>query len=398
MELARRMSQVKASEIREILKVTARPEVISFAGGLPAAELFPCARLAELVADLVGRQGARALQYSTTEGDPALRRAIVARSARRWGTAFREDEVLITTGSQQGLDLIGKLLLDEDDVVLCESPTYLGAISAWKVFGPRWVEVPTDEDGMIPGELERVLATTPRVKLLYSVPNFQNPTGRTWSLARRRQVVALLAARGVLLVEDNPYGEIRFEGADLPAMQGLPGAGPVLSLGTFSKVLAPGLRVGWVAGPRRLLDGLVALKQGADLHTSTLDQMLIAAYLEAGELDANVDRVVAAYRSRRDAMLAALARELPPGARFTRPQGGLFLWLEIPGGVDARVLLERCLAGSVAFVPGGAFYPERTREDVARLNFSCMGEERIAEGVRRIARALEELRPAALAS
>ncbi|MBI5543675.1 MAG: PLP-dependent aminotransferase family protein [Deltaproteobacteria bacterium] len=389
MQLAKRMSAVKASEIREILKVTMRPEVISFAGGLPAPELFPTAELSRLAAKLIAERGARALQYSTTEGDPALRAAIAERSNRKWGTALNPDEIMITTGSQQGLDLVGKLFLDEGDVVLCESPTYLGAISAWNVFRPRWVEVATDDEGMIPEALERALATTERVKLVYGIPNFQNPTGRSWSLVRRQQVLEILARHDVPFIDDNPYGEVRFEGHHLPGMQALvEAAGPVLTLGTFSKVLCPGLRIAWIAGPRALLEKLVILKQGADLHTSTLDQMLVAAYLEAEDLEANLAKINAAYRIRRDAMLGALEREMPAGVSWTRPQGGLFLWLVFPEGVDARALLKASLAHDVAFVPGGAFFPNGGHENTARLNFSNMPPHLIEEGIRRLARSL----------
>jgi 2-aminoadipate transaminase len=383
------MSVVRASEIREILKVTQRPEMISFAGGLPAPELFPCEELSRLAAKLLLESGARALQYSTTEGEPALRRAIADRMNRKWETRLAADEILITTGSQQGLDLVGKLFLDEGDAVLCESPTYLGAISAWNVFQPRWIEVPTDDEGMDPEALERLLECTESVKLVYAIPNFQNPSGRTWSLPRRRRVMEILSRREVPLIEDNPYGEVRFEGEHLPALQSMDRSGQVISLGTFSKVLCPGLRIAWVAATRAILEKLVILKQGADLHTSTLDQMLVAAYLEATDLDANISRIAEVYRQRRDAMLAALGRFMPPQCSWTRPAGGLFLWLELPADLDAHELLRESIAREVAFVPGGAFFPNGGHPNFARLNFSNMPERRIEEGIRRLAQVVE---------
>lgn len=388
---AKRMEVLKASEIREILKITQRPGVISFAGGLPAPELFPVAEMDEATRLVLAEQGTTALQYSTTEGHAPLRAKLAARMNLKGGTRLTASEVLVTVGSQQGLDLVAKLFLDEGDVVVCESPTYLGAISAFNVFRPRWVEVPTDDDGMDLDALDRVLATTERVKLVYVVPNFQNPTGRTWSLERRRRLMEVATRHNVPVVEDNPYGEVRFEGEPLPAIQSFDTAGLVLSLGTMSKVFCPGLRVGWVAGPRRFLEKLVILKQGADLHTPTLNQLQVDRYLELHDLDANVARICDVYRQRRNAMLRTLEREMPEGVRFSRPQGGLFLWVELPEGSDARELLSRCLAQDVAFVPGGAFFPNGDHENTLRLNFSNMPIERIEEGIRRLASCVREM-------
>jgi 2-aminoadipate transaminase len=389
--LARRMDALKASEIREILKVTQRPEVISFAGGLPAPECFPVDEMRAVAEQVLRERGRTALQYSTTEGDPALRRAIAARMNRTMGTAVSPDEILITSGSQQGLDLSGKVFLDEGDVVLCESPTYLGAINALQVFGPRFVEVPTDDEGMIVAEMERRLAAEPRAKLIYTVPDFQNPTGRTWSLARRRALLEAASRFGVPVIEDRPYGELRFEGAPVPPLAALDSAGLVVHLGTFSKVFCPGLRIGWLVAARPLLEKYVVVKQGADLHTSTLSQMEIAAYLDRFSLDANVARIREVYHLRRGAMLAAIDREFPAGIRCTRPQGGLFLWVELPPSLNARELLARCVERDVAFVPGGSFFPNGGHENTFRLNFSNMPEARIAEGIHRIAEVLREM-------
>lgn len=389
--LARRMDRVRASDVRELLKLTQQPEIISFAGGLPAPELFPVDRMAAAAARVFTSAGATALQYSTTEGHPPLRAWIAARLNRLWGTAYDAPHVLVTAGSQQGLDLVGKLLLDAGDEVLCESPTYVGAITAWNVLEPRFVEVASDAQGMDVSALRRRLAACRRPKLIYAVPNFQNPSGRTWSLERRRQVAEIAAAAGVPVVDDNPYGELRFEGRHLPSFAALSSGATVISLGTFSKILAPGLRLAWVAADEATIARLALLKQGADLHTATLNQMLVADMLEHEDLDAHVGRIVAAYRMRRDAMVRALEREMPPGVRFSRPSGGLFLWLELPQGTDARVLLRRCLERGVAFVAGEGFFPNGGHANTARLNFSCMPVERIEEGVRRIAGALRDL-------
>lgn len=388
---AKRMEVVKASEIREILKITQRPGVISFAGGLPAPELFPVKELQEASRLVLEEQGTTALQYSTTEGHPPLRTKIAERMNGKWGTRLTASEILVTVGSQQGLDLVAKLFLDEGDVVVCESPTYLGAISAFNVFRPRWVEVPTDDDGMDMEALERVLSTTDRVKLVYVVPNFQNPTGRTWSLERRKRLVELATRFDVPVLEDNPYGELRFEGQDLPAIQALDPDSLVLSVGTFSKIFCPGMRIGWVAAPRRFLDRLVILKQGTDLHTPTFTQLQLNRYLEDYDIEANVARIRDVYRQRRAAMTRALEREMPAGVRFSRPAGGLFLWVELPEGMDARELLSRCLQQEVAFVPGGAFFPNGGRENTFRLNYSNMPIERIEEGIRRLGACVREM-------
>ena len=389
--LAARMQDLRASDIREILKLTDRPGVISFAGGLPAAEMFPVEQMREVADRVLAGEGRRALQYSTTEGHVPLRRRIAARMNGRLGTAVSAETVLITSGSQQGLDLTGKLFLDEGDVVLCESPTYLGAINALQVFRPRFVEVPTDDEGMLPDALEDLLTAHSRVKLVYVIPDFQNPTGRSWSEARRRRFMEVVARHRVPVIEDQPYGDLRFEGEALPALKSLDTEGLVVYLGTFSKIFCPGLRIGWLAAAPDVFEKYVILKQGADLHTSTLSQMQIATYMEMFDLEANIARIRDVYRDRRDAMVAALEREMPPGVRFTRPTGGLFVWVELPRGVDARDLLATCLEHDVAFVPGGAFFPNGGHENTCRLNFSAMPPDRIDEGVARFGAALRLL-------
>ncbi len=385
---AKRMEVLKASEIREILKVTQRPEVISFAGGLPAPELFPVKTLAAATQKVFEEEGMKALQYSTTEGHAPLRRKIAERMKTTWDTHVAPEQILVTSGSQQGLDLTGKLLLDDGDVVLCESPTYLGAISSWNVLRPRWVEVPTDDDGMDPSGLEAALREHPKAKAIYVIPNFQNPSGRTWSLERRRRFMEIVERHDVFVVEDNPYGELRFEGAPIASLKSLDRKGRVLALGTFSKVFCPGLRIAWIAAENPAYEKLVILKQGADLQTSTLGQLQVNRYLEENDLDADIARIIPVYRERRDAMLAALDAEMPAGVHFTRPLGGLFLWMTLPERLSARTLLDECLRQNVAFVPGGAFYPNGGHENTLRLNYSNMPIERIREGVRRLANAV----------
>jgi 2-aminoadipate transaminase len=390
-QFARRMEGLKASDVREILKITQSGEIISFAGGLPAPELFPVQDLGEATRRVLEEQGQKALQYSTTEGYLPLREMLAQRMNARCGIRATADEVLITTGSQQALDLTGKLLIDEGDTVLCESPTYVGAISALNVFSPRWVEIPTDDEGMDVDALQRRLENCDRIKLIYVVPNFQNPTGITWSLERRRRFAEVVMRHSVAVVEDNPYGELRFEGMPLPPIKSFDTKGQVVYLGTFSKILSPGMRIGWLTAAKPLYEKYVILKQGGDLHTSTLSQMQVAAYLESFDMDQHLARLRAVYRERRDAMIRALEKEMPRCVSFSRPAGGLFLWAELPAHLDARELLRRSLELRVAFVPGGSFFPKGNKENTLRLSYSNMPVSRIEEGIRRLAQAVKEM-------
>jgi 2-aminoadipate transaminase len=387
-KLARRMAGLRASEIREILKLTQRPEVISFAGGLPAIETFPASDISSVTADVLAENGASALQYSPTEGFPPLRKTIAERMNTVFGTGVSADQILVTSGSQQGIDLLGRVLLDEGDVVLCESPTYLGAINALKAYQPEFVEIETDDDGMVLKDLERKLTELDRVKLIYVVPDFQNPSGRTWTLERRRQVMELVRRFQVPVAEDSPYAEIRFEGELVPPLKALPGNEWVVYLGTFSKVFCPGMRIGWVCAVEEIYRRLVHVKQGADLHTSTLAQMQLSAYLERFDIGENIQRTIALYRDRRDTMLGSMDEHFPPQVRWTRPEGGLFVWVVLPDHLSARDLLVRCLEKDVAFVPGGPFFPNGGNENTLRMNFSSASPERIEEGIRRMATVL----------
>jgi DNA-binding transcriptional MocR family regulator len=389
--LARRMQTLRASDIREILRVTQRSSMISFAGGLPSAGTFPVEELTGLARVVLEGEGAQALQYSTTEGHPALREHIARRMREGWGVAVSADDIIVTAGSQQGLDLVAKALVDPGDEVLCESPTYLGFIQAAQVFEPAFVEVPTDEDGMLLDALADRLTRCRRPRLIYVVPDFQNPSGRCWSLARRRGLLEIAHRCGVPVIEDAPYAEIRFEGEALPSLKALDAHDEVVQLGTFSKTFCPGLRLAWLAAPPELRRACVLLKQAADLHTATLSQHLLVAYLDRHDLDAAIRRTCDAYRRRRDAMLAALERDMPPGTRFTRPRGGLFIWVELPRDVSARRLLACCLERDVAFVPGDCFFPGGGHDHTLRLNFSSMPEHRIVEGIARLADALRTL-------
>lgn len=387
-QVAQRMTQLRASEIREILKLTQRPEVISFAGGLPAPETFPADALAKVTTQVLAEHGPRALQYSPTEGFPALRETIADRMNQRAGTAVDASEILITSGSQQGLDFTGKILLDPGSVILCESPTYLGAVNAFKAYEPRFIEIETDDDGMVMADLERQLAANPDARMIYVIPDFQNPSGRTWNLERRHGLMDLAQRFEIPVIEDCPYGEVRFEGEPQPPLKSLDGNQWVVYLGTFSKVFCPGLRLGWLAASAPLFQKYVMVKQSADLHTSTLGQMQLSAYLDAHDLDTNIELIIELYRSRRDIMLEAMEAEFPEGIQWTRPEGGMFLWVTLPEHISARTILEACLADDVAFVPGGPFFPNGGHENTLRMNYSTSSPERIREGVKRMGKVL----------
>jgi len=385
---ASRMRDLRASDIREILKITQRPDVISFAGGLPASELLPALlparEMASLAQSLLTEDGTVALQYAPTEGMPQLREQIARRLAGRVASCEGPDDVLVVNGSQQALDLTGKVFLDEGDAVLCESPTYLGAINAFRAYRPHFVEVATDEEGMVLTDLEQKLASSESVKLIYVVPDFQNPSGRRWSVARRRSLAELAARFGVPVIEDAPYAELSYDGEQLPPVAAFDEAHLVVYLGTFSKILSPGLRRGGVAGEKEILKRYVLVKQGTDLHTSSLVQMLAARFIAAHDIEAHIAHLCAVYRGRRDAMLTALEEHFPPEITFTRPGGGLFLWVELPEEMNARDLLALALEERVAFVPGECFFPGGGHQNTLRLNFSAMPEERITEGIRRL--------------
>lgn len=386
---ARRMSEIKASEIRELLKLTEKPEVISFAGGLPAPELFPIEEIKAVNNYVLDHCGGQSLQYSTTEGWQPLRKWIAERMNAQLGTSFCDENIMITHGSQQALDLSGKVFLDEGDVVLCESPTYLAAISAFKAYGCQFVEIETDDEGMIPASLEKALEDYPAAKLIYIIPNFQNPTGRTWSLERRKQAAELSAKYRVAVIEDNPYGELRYEGDFLPSVKAFDQAGSVICTGTFSKIFCPGYRIGWIAGDKEVIRKYVLVKQGADLQCNTIAQIVISTYLEQYDIDAHICKIREVYRRRRDTAIDAITRYFPSDTVFTRPEGGLFLWVELKEEINTTELLESCLAEKVAFVPGFSFFPNKPRLNTLRINFSNTPEEKIDEGLARIGHVLK---------
>ncbi|MEU2752206.1 PLP-dependent aminotransferase family protein [Streptomyces collinus] len=391
--LAARARAVGGSPVRDILAVTARPEVINFAGGLPAPELFDAKGIAAAYEAVLAEAPARALQYSTTEGEPALRDVLAARTAAR-GLPTGPDDLLVTTGSQQALSLLATALVEPGDTVLVENPCYLAALQAFGFAGARVLAVPGDEHGVDPGALEE-LVVRERPKLLYTVPTFQNPTGRTLPAGRRAAVAAVAARHGLWIVEDDPYGELRYEGERLPWIAAHPGAEDrTVLLGSFSKVMAPGLRLGWLRAPGELRRACAVAKQAADLHTPTVNQLAAARYLADNDLDAHVARVAGVYRERRDAMLSGLAAALPTGSVWNRPEGGMFLWARLPQPYDTTALLPRVVRQNVAYVPGAPFYAGTPDRTTLRLCFVTQTPAEIGEGLRRLGEGLSPTRSA----
>ena len=388
-KLSARLGDVRSSPVRDILELTQRAEVISFAGGLPAPELFP----AELIADAFARAlaptvAARALQYSSTEGDPRLRALLAERFCRR-GLACDPGELLVTTGSQQALGLLAAVLLDPGDVVLVENPSYLAALQCFGFAGARLVPVSCDDAGLDP-ELLPALIAEHAPKFLYIVPTFQNPTGRTLPAARRARLAEVAAEHGLWILEDDPYGELRYDGEPLAPIGAYPAAADrTVTISSLSKVLAPGLRLGWLRAPAAILGPLTIAKQAADLHTSTVDQLAARTSLQVADLDLHIAGLCGEYRRRRDAMLDGLAAALPAGSTFNRPDGGMFVWARLPEGWDAEQLLHAALEQDVAFVPGAPFFACEPDPRTLRLSFTTHVPAQIAEGLQRLRRAAQ---------
>jgi 2-aminoadipate transaminase len=384
---AERSAGLSASGIREILKVSGGPDFISLAGGLPAPELFPVDEIRRACEFVLESAPVQALQYGATEGYDPLRAFIAERLGGVWDIQCTADEVLITNGSQQALDLMGRLFVNPGDAVVVEDPSYVAALQAFAGSQARFVVAPTDEDGLRTDALEDLLRRE-RVKFIYLIPTFQNPSGRTLSLERRHHLIELSRRYHVPIVEDDPYGELRFEGDSLPPLRALDQDGGVLYLGTFSKILDPGMRVGWVVAPRPVLDKLVLAKQPIDLHTGMFQQMVTYQVIQDGFLERHVPQLRPLYRERRDALLGALERYFPSGeATWTRPQGGLFVWATLPVGCDALDFFREASVEEVAFVPGESFHPRGDVRNTLRLNFSNASPRKLEEAVQRLARA-----------
>jgi 2-aminoadipate transaminase len=385
-----RIRSVPRSFIREILKVAISRDLISFAGGLPNEELFPVSDLKLSTQKLFEKFGTAALQYSNSEGFYPLREYIAGYYKKRHGLSISPEHILITSGSQQALDLLGKVLIDKGDQVIIESPGYLGAIQAFSVFQPRFKPVNLLSDGIDTGALANKLSPG-KIKIIYTVPQFQNPSGISYSAEVRYAATELLSKYGTIIIEDNPYIDLRFEGEGSKSFYHyLPGQ--TILLGTFSKIAVPGFRLGWVVASGKLMEKLIIAKQASDLHTSIFTQMLLFCYLSDFDIGNHIGKIRTAYGKQRNAMVNALEMYMPEEVKFIRPQGGMFLWLKMPAGKSSMELFEKALAKNVAFVPGNPFYTTDLKDyPTLRLNFSCVGEKLIQEGIFRIAEAYKEL-------
>jgi 2-aminoadipate transaminase len=384
---------MKKSAIREILKLTQKPEMISFAGGLPSPDSFPIGDIRKITAEMLDEEGTAALQYSTTEGDNKLR-MLLAERHKRDGLNLSLNNIVITTGSQQALDLAGKIFINPGDVVLCGLPSYLGGLNAFTVYGARLKGIPLDDKGMVPDLLEKEIINLKKenniIKFIYIIPDFQNPAGVTLPRSRREEIIRIAHRHDLLIIEDSPYRDVRFEGTPEPLMSALDTSGRVLTLHTFSKILAPGFRLAWVIGHPELIDKIVTAKQSADLCSPAFVQKITARYIEKGLLDANLKKTVNLYRQRRDFMLKCFREFMPEGVRWTEPEGGLFLFVTLPPSMDAARLLERAIQKNVAFVCGSVFYCNNEGHNTMRINFSFSGEKDTYDGVRRLAEAIRE--------
>lgn len=389
---ARRAERVQPSAIREFLALAGQPGITSFAGGYPDPTLFPIEQLHKIYDDLLTPANASALQYTASDGTPELR-ALVAGRLTADGMPCAPDDVLITQGGQQGLDLVAKLFIDPGDVIVCERPTFLGALIAFNPCEPAYASVPMDDEGLDTDALEQVLRTTQRVKLIYTVPDFQNPTGRTMSLARRRRLVELADEFDVMVLEDTPYRELRYDGERLPSIKSLDTSGRVIHLGSFSKILAPGLRLGWVLAEPEIREKLSLLKLAADTQNGTLNMRAAAAYLSGFDIEAHIAGMLPTYRHQRDLMLASIEEHFPAGVRWTRPDGGLFTWVTFPEGLDTAAFQRDHLIprAGVILVPSAPFFATEPEVNHARMSFSGVPDDRLVAGVTAMGGLLREV-------
>jgi len=383
-----RVMNLKPSAIRELLKLTEMPEIISFAGGLPAPELFPIEKIKEVFLEVMDKDGRAALQYGATEGIRPLREVIATQRMNTLRRPVSPDEIVITTGSQQGLEFSAKIFLNKGDVVICESPSYLGALNAFNAYEPEFVEIAMDDHGIIIEDLEKALKAHPNTKMIYTIPDFQNPTGITMPDDRRKRIAELAAEYKVPVIEDSPYGELIFEGEVHPAIKSFDKEGWVIYLGTFSKTFAPGLRLGWICASPEILNKYIVIKQGADLQSSSLDQRIAAAFMQKYDLNEHIATIRKIYGARRTLMLESMDKYFPAGVKHTNPYGGLFAWVELKEGLDAAKIMEECIKENVAYVPGESFYPNSRKKNFFRVNYSCMPEDKIVEGIKRLGKVL----------
>ena len=373
-----------------ILKAAADPKIISFAGGLPAPELFPVEGMKEATDKVYAEHGQQALQYGAAKGVTELRELILKRVKEKENVDAKLENVMVTTGSEQAIDLVGKAFVNPGDTVLVEEPTYLCALDVFRSYGANFVSVPMDDDGMKMDALEEALKAHPETALVYTVPNFQNPTGRTMPAERRKKFAELAAKYDVPVLEDNPYGDIRFAGEHVPSVKSFDHAGKVFYMSTFSKILAPGFRPGWLVADPKVIEKLTVLKQSADLHTDNLVQYVVTEFFKENDVDAHVKEISDLYGKRKQLMIDGIKKYFPKDVKYTDPEGGMFLWVEVPGVTDTVELFKQCLEHNVAFVPGDPFFAGKPQPGTFRLNYSNMQEDQIEVGLKRLGEALSQ--------
>jgi len=370
----------KTSAVREILKIAQSPDIISFGGGLPSPDAFPVEEMKAVAVDTLTESGYKTMQYGTTEGLVPLRNLIVDLMDKR-SVKTGVGNIVITTGSQQGLNLTGKVFINPGDKIACESPTYLAAISAFKPYKPEFCEVDMDEEGMRMDALEALLSKE-KIKIIYTIPDFQNPTGRTMTVERRKEMLRLATKYDVLIIEDSPYGELAFDGDPMPPIKSFDTEDRVVYLSTFSKIVCPGFRTGWICASEEILNKYITLKQGLDLHTNQFSQYMIEKYFTTYDVDAQVDKIIEMYKAKRDAMITAIEEHFPKEINYSKPAGGMFVWAELPEGMDTKEIFTKAVERKVAYVPGGSFYPNKSMDNTLRLNFSNMEIDKIKVGIK----------------
>ncbi|WP_445492028.1 aminotransferase-like domain-containing protein [Niallia sp. 03133] len=390
-QYAKRMEKVKPSAIRELLKLGADPDVISFGGGYPDPTMFPIDKLRKVFDSVLLEEGQQALQYTTSEGHLGLRQKLVKRM-EKIGVSCELENLFIINGGQQGLDLVAKMFIDRGDVIITEDPTFLGALVAFNPYEPEYAGVSMDEKGMNMDHLEQVLKANPAAKIIYTVPDFQNPTGVTMSLERRKRLVELANEYNVIIIEDSPYREIRFEGEDLPSIKSFDTEGRVIHLGSFSKILCPGMRLGWVVAEKELAEKLCLLKMAADTQSSTLNMHAVNRFMELYDLDEHIQQLKKMYKHKKDIMFKTMENKFPKSVQYTNPQGGLFTWLTLPKHIDTAALMKESVLpeAKVAYVPGSSFFPIQEEHNHCRINYSYMSKEKIIDGITKLGKILNK--------
>lgn len=378
-----RMDRIKASGIRAVQKrIAGSTNIISFAAGLPDPQLYPIEDLKKATDAMIEQEGKKAFSYGLTKGNGELLDIIVERMNNKEGVKCTKENVCMLSGSQQGLGLAALMFIDEGDVVVTENPSYLGAINAFRPFGAEFAGVDTDDDGIVIEHLEEVLSNTPKVKLIYVIPNFQNPTGKAWTLERRQRFMEVVSKHDVVVIEDNPYGEIRFRNEPLPNLKSLDTKGQVVYLGSFSKILSPGMRVAWMCAEPKVASMAEALKETNDLQSPEITQMIVAYYMKMFDLEAHIKGIQEVYKHRADLMIEMIEEHFPKEIKYTRPEGGMFLWLELPEGLDSDKILDDAIAAGVAYIPGESFFAHEGVKNTVRMNFTLVTDEQICEGIK----------------